>query len=63
MPIEQELMSSSPAQDGRAGMPGSLGFRHALHDAAVFQHDVMRRTSVPAVHSRASAPSTSGMPV
>ena len=24
-------------------MPGALGFRHALHDAAVFQHDVMRR--------------------
>ena len=24
-------------------MPGALGFRNALHDAAVFQHDVMRR--------------------
>ena len=24
-----------------AGMPGALGFRDALHDAAVFQHDVM----------------------
>ena len=24
-------------------MPGALGFRDALHDAAVFQHDVMRR--------------------
>src|SRR5258707_1026607 len=23
-------------------MPGALAFRHALHDAAVFQHDVMR---------------------
>ena len=28
--------------DRHAGMPGALGFRHALHDAAVFQHDVMR---------------------
>ena len=28
---------------GHAGVPGALGFRHALHDAAVFQHDVMRR--------------------
>ena len=26
-----------------AGMPGALGFRDALHDAAVLQHDVMRR--------------------
>lgn len=26
-----------------AGMPGALGLRYALHDAAVFQHDVMRR--------------------
>ena len=24
-----------------AGMPGALGFGHALHDAAVLQHDVM----------------------
>ena len=24
-------------------MPGALALRHALHDAAVFQHDVMRR--------------------
>ena len=28
---------------GYPGVPGALGFRHALHDAAVFQHDVMRR--------------------
>ena len=26
-----------------AGMPGALGFGDALHDAAVFQNDVMRR--------------------
>src|SRR6266852_6451133 len=26
-----------------AGMPGAFGFRDALHDAAVFQNDVMRR--------------------
>src|SRR4030081_224201 len=25
-----------------AGMPGALGFRDALHDAAVLQNDVMR---------------------
>src|SRR5437879_4237216 len=25
-----------------AGMPGAFGFRDALHDAAVFQNDVMR---------------------
>jgi hypothetical protein len=31
MPIEHELMSVSPF------------FRYALHDAAVFEHDVMRR--------------------
>ena len=31
------------AAPGRhAGMPGALGLRHALHDAAVLQHDVMR---------------------
>ena len=29
--------------DRHAGMPGALGLRHALHDAAVFQHDVMCR--------------------
>jgi hypothetical protein len=28
---------------GHAGVPGAFGFRHALHDAAVFQHDVVRR--------------------
>ncbi len=28
---------------GRAGVPGALALRHALHDAAVFEHDVMRR--------------------
>ncbi|MEH2585675.1 hypothetical protein V1281_007570 [Nitrobacteraceae bacterium AZCC 2161] len=27
---------------GDAGMPGALGFRHGLHDAAVFHDDVMR---------------------
>src|SRR6266704_4954575 len=28
---------------GRAGMPGALGFRDALNDAAVLEHDIMRR--------------------
>src|SRR6266702_7566577 len=27
----------------RAGVPGALALWHALHDAAVFEHDVMRR--------------------
>src|SRR6267378_7052112 len=27
----------------RAGMPGAFGFRNGLNDAAVFQHDIMRR--------------------
>ena len=41
MPIEQELMSVSPAQNDCAGMPGAARFRHALHDVAVLHHDVM----------------------
>ncbi len=36
-------MSSSPAQDDTPACQARLALGHALHDAAVFQHDVMRR--------------------
>lgn len=36
-----DVFLAGPAR--HAGMPGALALRHALHDAAVFQHDVMRR--------------------
>jgi hypothetical protein len=35
-----DVFLAGPGRD--AGMPGALGFRDALHDTAVFQHDVMR---------------------
>ena len=36
-------MSSSPAQNDTPACQARLALGHALHDAAVFQHDVMRR--------------------
>ena len=36
-----DVFLAGPA--GYAGVPGALALGHALHDAAVFQHDVMRR--------------------
>ena len=36
-----DVFLAGPAR--HAGMPGALALRHALHDAAVFQHDVVRR--------------------
>ncbi len=34
-----DVLFAGPAGD--AGMPGALALRHALHDAAILQHDVM----------------------
>ena len=36
-----DVFLAGPA--GNAGVPGALALGHALHDAAVLQHDVMRR--------------------
>jgi hypothetical protein len=36
-----DVVLAGPGRD--AGMPGAFGLRHALHDAAVLQDDIMRR--------------------
>src|SRR6478609_1681263 len=36
-----DVFLAGPGSD--AGMPGALGFGDALHDAAVLEHDVVRR--------------------
>ena len=43
MPIEHELMSVSPAQDDTPACQARNVLRHALHDAAVLEHHIMRR--------------------
>src|SRR6218665_3381672 len=36
-----DVLLAGPEAD--AGMPGPLGFRYRLHDATVFEHNIMRR--------------------
>ncbi|SPZ36178.1 Uncharacterised protein [Agrobacterium tumefaciens] len=41
IPIERELMSSSPRPGTFARMPGTAGFRHELDDAPVLEDEIM----------------------